>query len=69
MAAATLADLHRVTDSLRAYRDGAYLNFEEESVDPASFYGRETYARLREVKALVDPDELIRSNHPIPPAR
>src|SRR5207247_2472955 len=29
----------------------------------------EVYARLRAVKAQVDPDDVIRSNHPIPPAR
>jgi hypothetical protein len=64
----TRYDLHRVTGSLRPYRTGSYLNFEEDPADPASFYGAETYRRLREVKAAVDPDELFRANHPIPPA-
>ena len=66
--AATRRDLHRVTGSLRPYRSGSYLNFEEEAADPASFYGDETYRRLRLVKAAVDPDELFLANHPIPPA-
>ncbi len=66
--AATRRDLHQVTGSLRAHRSGSYLNFEEDPADPAGFYGADTYRRLREVKAAVDPHELILSNHPIPPA-
>jgi len=65
---ATRRDLHRVTGALRLYRSGSYLNFEEEAADPASFYGEETYRRLRAVKAEVDADELFLANHPIPPA-
>jgi FAD/FMN-containing dehydrogenase len=68
-AVATQEDLHRITGSLRAHRSGSYFNFEEETTDPAAFYGEDTYRRLREVKAAVDPDELIRANHAIPPAR
>ena len=49
------------------YRSGSYLNFEEEAADAASFYGEETYRRLRAVKADVDPDELFLANHAIPP--
>jgi FAD/FMN-containing dehydrogenase len=67
--AATRADLHRVTGSLRPYRAGSYLNFEEEEADPADFYSADTYRRLREIKAEVDADELFLANHPIPPAR
>ena len=36
--------------------------------DARSFYAPATYRRLREVKAEVDPAELFRANHPIPPA-
>ena len=57
-----------MTGALRPYRSGSYLNFEEEAADAASFFGEETYRRLRAVKADVDPDELFRANHPIPPA-
>ena len=57
-----------MTGSLRPQRSGSYLNFEEDPADPASFYGAETYGRLREVKAAVDPDECssptIRSRPP-----
>jgi FAD/FMN-containing dehydrogenase len=65
--AATRRSLHRVTGSLRPFRSGSYLNFEEDPADPASFSGPETYRRLRAVKADVDPDELFLANHPIPP--
>jgi hypothetical protein len=65
----TRADLQRVTASLSAHCAGSYLNFEEDPSDPARFYDADTYRRLRVVKALVDPDELIRANHPILPAR
>jgi UDP-N-acetylenolpyruvoylglucosamine reductase len=41
-----------------------YLNFAESQRDPA-----QAYHRLRRIKAAVDPDDLIRSNHPIPAAR
>jgi hypothetical protein len=45
-----------------------YLNFAERPQDPVAFYGEETYARLREVKAEVDPLEIFRGNHEIPAA-
>ena len=45
-----------------------YLNFAERQVDPVAFYGEETYARLRAVKAEVDPLEIFRGNHEIPAA-
>ena len=44
-----------------------YLNIAETSRDPASFWTPEAYHRLRRIKATVDPDDLIRSNHPVPP--
>ncbi len=45
-----------------------YLNFAERPTDAAAFYGEETYARLRRLKAEVDPLELFRGNHDIPAA-
>jgi FAD/FMN-containing dehydrogenase len=51
------------------YENGRqYLNFTEETTDPARFYRRDAWRRLREVKAAYDPGELFRANHPIPPA-
>ena len=44
------------------------LNFAETQQDAATFWTEQAYNRLRRIKAAVDPDDLIRSNHPIPPA-
>jgi FAD/FMN-containing dehydrogenase len=65
----TREDLRRVTASLSRHRAGSYLNFEEGRTDPSRFYDEQTYRRLRAIRAAVDPDELFRANHPIPPAR
>ena len=45
-----------------------YLNLTETSRDPATFWTPQAYDRLRRIKAAVDPADLIRANHPIPPA-
>ena len=45
-----------------------YLNLAESRRDPASFWTEQAYHRLRRIKTTIDPDNLIRSNHPIPPA-
>jgi FAD binding domain-containing protein/berberine-like enzyme len=46
-----------------------YLNFADTRRDPATLWEEQAYRRLRRVKSAVDPGDLIRSNHPIPPAR
>ena len=38
-----------------------YLNFAERATDPVAFYGEERYARLRQIKAEVDPLEIFRA--------
>ena len=45
-----------------------YMNFAETSQDPSAFWQPEAYDRLRRIKADVDPTNLIRSNHPVPPS-
>ncbi|HYB29662.1 MAG TPA: FAD-binding oxidoreductase [Solirubrobacteraceae bacterium] len=45
------------------------LNFAEAQGDLARFWTEQAYRRLRRVKATVDPDDVIRSNHPIPAER
>ena len=53
----------------RAVRDRlGYLNFVEQPTDAARFYAEADYARLRAVRAAVDPDGLMVGNHPIPAA-
>ena len=45
-----------------------YLNFAETQQDVTSFWTEQAYHRLRRIKTTIDPDDVIRSNHPIPPA-
>jgi hypothetical protein len=45
-----------------------YLNFAKTRRDPRSFWTAAAYDRLRGIKGTVDPDDIIRANHPIPPA-
>jgi FAD/FMN-containing dehydrogenase len=67
--AAIHAGLAALGEALAPWQlEAAYLNFTEETVDPALFYSGEDYARLRAVKSAVDPDELFRGNHAITPA-
>jgi FAD/FMN-containing dehydrogenase len=42
-------------------------NFAETKHAPESLWTEQAYDRLRHIKATVDPDDVIRSNHPIPP--
>jgi len=42
-----------------------YLNFTEKSNKPGEFFEKDTLARLRAVKAQVDPEGIFRSNQPI----
>jgi FAD/FMN-containing dehydrogenase len=45
-----------------------YLNFVEHAVDTATLYDGEDYARLRAIRAAVDPAGRMVGNHPIPAA-
>jgi FAD/FMN-containing dehydrogenase len=64
--AAIHAHLPKVMAAMAKWDAGtAYLNFVEEKVDPAKFYSGEDYARLRRVKAEVDPRGVLRGNHAI----
>ena len=46
-----------------------YLNFAETTREAHTFWSEQAYHRLRRIKAAVDPGEMIRSNHPVAPAR
>jgi FAD binding domain len=46
----------------------AYLNFTETRGRVSSFWDEQTFQRLRHIKADVDPHDVIRANHPVPPA-
>jgi hypothetical protein len=45
-----------------------YLNFADTRRLRAPFWTEHAFQRLRRIKASVDPGDMIRSNHPIPPA-
>jgi UDP-N-acetylenolpyruvoylglucosamine reductase len=44
-----------------------YLNFAETPREAATFWTDQAYHRLRRIKAAVDPENIIRANHPVPP--
>jgi len=46
-----------------------YQNFADNQRNAAPFWTEQAFQRLRQIKANVDPTDLIRANHPIPPAR
>ncbi len=48
--------------------DHTYLNFAESRRKAATLFSSASYHRLRRIKAIIDPTDLIRSNHPISPA-
>ena len=45
-----------------------FFNLSETSRPADSFWPKPTFERLRQVKAAVDPDNIVRANHPVPPA-
>jgi hypothetical protein len=47
---------------------GHYLNFAEVSRSGDELFGATTHARLRQIKAIYDPLNVIRANHPVMPA-
>lgn len=46
----------------------SYLNFAERPKTGPALFGEATYRWLCEVKAAYDPADVIRVNHPVPPA-
>jgi hypothetical protein len=64
--AAVERDSRGLMEAMAPYGHGrAYSNFAEREVDARSFYPEDTYRRLREIRASVDPDGLMRANHEI----
>jgi hypothetical protein len=64
------SQVQTVTEAMRPWQSRQdYLNFAETTRDPETFWNEAAYDRLRAIKADVDPDELIRSNHPVPASR
>ena len=69
LAAPARAQIGAVEDALAPWMAAhMYLNFSETSRPRATLWTEPAYHRLRQIKARVDPDDVIRSNHPVPPA-
>lgn len=63
------ADADRLVGALAPWSSGRrYLNFTEASVDASAGYDPDSWARLRAVRAAVDPTGAFRANHSIPAA-
>lgn len=64
MAAQGLADAREVTTAMRPWSsDAHFLSFSEEQVDTSTGYDPAAWARLREVRAQVDPTGVFVANH------
>jgi hypothetical protein len=64
-----MAQIDAVKDALAPWSARQmYLNFAETQTPAAPLWTEQAYQRLRQIKADVDPGNLIRANHPIPPA-
>ena len=64
-AAAGTAAGEALVAALAPWSDGLYLNFAETAVDASAAYDSATWRRLTEVRAAVDPDDVILANHRI----
>jgi hypothetical protein len=65
-AAAVGAGLAALVEALEPWRGPrSYMNFCESRTDCDHLFGADGHARLRAVKASVDPDDVFRANHPI----
>jgi FAD/FMN-containing dehydrogenase len=65
-AAVAKADNARLVEAMRPYDSGsAYLNFVEEEFDTSRAFSAESWRRLQQVRADVDPDGLFLANHQI----
>jgi FAD/FMN-containing dehydrogenase len=58
--------LDRIVDAVEPWSTGVdYLNLAERPSDASRAFAPETYARLREIRAQVDPAGMFRASHPI----
>jgi hypothetical protein len=65
---AVLSELAALSSAVAPHRVGEYPNFVEEPTDASAFFDPGTWERLRQVKALYDPQDLFKGNHHIAPA-
>jgi FAD/FMN-containing dehydrogenase len=62
------SSLKTVEGILAPNKIGLYPNFVEEPADASEFFDAMTWARLRQIKARYDPDDVFKGNHHVPPA-
>jgi hypothetical protein len=62
-----VAKLRQVLEPWEA--EHQYMNFAESRRKPMTLFSSASYHRLRQIKTILDPEDLIRSNHPVPPER
>jgi hypothetical protein len=65
---AVRSELAALSAAMAPHRVGDYPSFVEEPADASAFFDLGTWERLRQVKALYDPQDLFKGNHHIPPA-
>jgi FAD/FMN-containing dehydrogenase len=66
MAPAVAGALKGFIDGLASWKhDRMYLNFSEEPTDPVALFGEERAARLRAIRATVDPDRVMVANQAV----
>ncbi len=69
LGAAVHGCVSRLMDALEPWEaEHNYMNFAESRRKPVTLFSSASYHRLRRIKAIIDPDDLIRSNHPVLPA-
>jgi FAD binding domain len=60
------AHIEGIKDAVEPWTAGhAYLNFADTRRDPGTFWAEQAHRRLARIKQQVDPDGLVRSNHPV----
>ena len=62
------AQIDGVLAAVAPHRAGDYPNFVEQPADASAFFDAATWQRLRDVKALYDPQDVFKGNHHVPPA-
>ena len=68
LVAQVMARVQAIKNALAPWAARQYLSFAETQTPAAPFWIDHAHQRLRRIKADMDPSNLIRSNHPIPPA-
>ncbi|MHB1834652.1 MAG: FAD-binding oxidoreductase [Solirubrobacteraceae bacterium] len=62
------SSLEAITELVAPARVGRYASFVERPADASEFFDAASWARLRRVKRLYDPRDLVRGNHHVSPA-